>query len=151
MVSAFNFRQFDPFFVGFDRMWNEMDRLQQSVGFTQKQGYPPYNIVKHDDEKYTIELAVAGFGEGDINVDVAEDVLTIKGKVPSVEDGPETIHKGIAGRNFERKFTLADTIVCNGATLENGMLKVELERIIPEEKKPRLIPINGKKPELLNE
>ena len=151
MVSAFNFRQFDPFFVGFDRMWSEMDRLQQSVGFTQKQGYPPYNIVKHDDEKYTIELAIAGFGEEDINVDVAEDVLTIKGKVPSVEDGPETIHKGIAGRNFERKFTLADTIVCNGATLENGMLKVELERIIPEEKKPRLIPINGKKQALLNE
>jgi len=151
MVSALNFRQFDPFFVGFDRMWSEMDRLQQSVGFTQKQGYPPYNIVKLDEERYVIELAVAGFGENDISVEAKEDVLTIKGKAPGVEGNSETLHRGIAARNFERQFNLAETILVKDAALENGMLRVKLERFIPEDKKAKLIPINGKKPQLLNE
>ena len=151
MVSALNFRQFDPFFVGFDRMWSEMDRLQQSVGFTQKQGYPPYNIVKLDEERYVIELAVAGFGESDISVEAKEDVLIIKGKAPGVEGEPETLHRGIAARNFERQFNLAETILLKDAALENGMLRIKLERFIPEDKKAKLIPINGKKPQLLNE
>lgn len=151
MVSALNFRQFDPFFVGFDRMWSEMDRLQQSVGFTQKQGYPPYNIVKRDDEHYVIEMAVAGFGEKDISVEVKEDVLTIKGKAPSDGEETETLHRGIAARNFERQFTLSETILVKAAVLEHGMLRIELERFIPDEKKAKLISINGKKPQLLTE
>ena len=152
MVSAnqINLRQFDPFFVGFDRMWDEIDRLQQSTGFTGKGGYPPYNIVRHDpggsDTKFSIEMAVAGFSESEIEVILQEDVLTIKGKVSQDSNGgSEIIHQGIAARNFDRRFTLSESIEVTGCKLENGMLVVDLEKLIPEEKKPWVVPINDPK------
>tara|TARA_B100000902_G_scaffold385308_1_gene426512 strand:+ start:766 stop:1101 length:336 start_codon:yes stop_codon:yes gene_type:complete len=106
-------------------------------------GYPPYNIQKTEDFKFEIEMALAGFDKKDIEIEVAEGTLTVK----SVKDKDKgetdeyTLYKGISQRNFTRKFTLADDIVVNGAELKNGMLKISLERIVPEEKKPKMITI----------
>jgi molecular chaperone IbpA len=114
-------------------------------------GYPPYNIVKTSDMTYVIEMAVAGFKEDEIQVVVKENVLTIKGN--NVTEEKEYIHRGIASRSFARTLRLADTIEIKGAYLADGMLTIELENVIPEEKKERLILISSKKstPELLVE
>jgi molecular chaperone IbpA len=133
--------QYDPFTtVGFDRIFNRIDKLQQAA--TNKSvTYPPYNITKESDTTYVVELAVAGFSEEDINVEVTDSVLTVSGNIDSV-DKNEYIHKGIAARAFERTFTLADTVIVKDATLKNGMLRIMLENVIPEEKKPQKIAIN---------
>ena len=114
-------------------------------------GYPPYNIVKTSDMAYVIEMAVAGFKEDEIQVVVKENVLTIKGN--NVTEEKEYIHRGIASRSFARTLRLADTIEIKGAHLADGMLTIELENVIPEAKKERLILISSKKstPELLVE
>jgi molecular chaperone IbpA len=114
-------------------------------------GYPPYNIVKTSDMTYVIEMAVAGFKEDEIQVVVKENVLTIKGNNATEEK--EYIHRGIASRSFSRTLRLADTIEIKGAHLADGMLTIELENVIPEAKKERLILISSKKstPELLVE
>jgi molecular chaperone IbpA len=139
----------DPFFIGFDRVLN---RMQNSTpGQT---NYPPYNIVKLDDDRYTIEIAVAGFDENEIEVELKEGVLNVFAEKDSKDEG-EYLHKGISARAFRRSFTLSDTIVVNGADLVNGILAIELENVIPEEKKPRKIDIGKKsksgKRTLLNE
>ena len=126
-----------PYAVGFDRTF---DRLFDYVTHqAESTGYPPYNIEKTDEYNFTIEMALAGFGKKDIEIEYAEGLLTVK----SVKEKEEkdTVYKGISQRNFNRKFTLADDIVVNGAKLENGMLTINLERIVPEEKKPQLITI----------
>ena len=134
----------DPFFIGFDRVLN---RMQNSTpGQT---NYPPYNIVKLDDDRYTIEIAVAGFDENEIEVELKEGVLNVFAEKDSKDEG-EYLHKGISARAFRRSFTLSDTIVVNGADLVNGILAIELENVIPEEKKPRKIDI-GKKVNLVRE
>lgn len=128
----------DPFFIGFDRVLN---RMQNSTpGQT---NYPPYNIVKLDDQRYTIEIAVAGFNEDDIEVELKDGVLNVFAEKADKDEG-DYLHKGISARAFRRSFTLSDTIVVNGADLVNGILSIELENVIPEEKKPRKIDI-GKK------
>ena len=128
----------DPFFIGFDRVLN---RMQNSTpGQT---NYPPYNIVKLDDQRYTIEIAVAGFNEDDIEVELKDGVLNVFAERTKQDEG-DYLHKGISARAFRRSFTLSDTIVVNGADLVNGILSIELENVIPEEKKPRKIDI-GKK------
>ena len=136
-----NFNQLTPYAVGFDRVF---DRLQNYVeNNSTSTGYPPYNIQKTEDFKFEIEMALAGFDKKDINIEVAEGVLTVKSikdKDSSATD-EYTLYKGISQRNFTRKFTLADDIVVNDAKLENGMLTIYLERIVPEEKNPRLITI----------
>ena len=141
MVTQFNIRQFDPFFVGFDRMWDQIENLQNSAGFPQK-GYPPYNIVKQDDTRFSIEMAVAGFTEEEVAVVLEKNELTISGKVKGSDEEVEVIHQGIATRNFERKFTLSESIEVTECKLENGMLVVRLEKIVAEEDKPKNIPIN---------
>jgi len=103
-------------------------------------GFPPYNIRKDGDHNYVIEMALAGFGKKDIEVEMANGTLTIRSVKENVSDDSD-IYRGIAYRKFERKFTVADDVVVNDASLENGMLSVALERVIPEEKKPRLITI----------
>ena len=130
-----------PYAVGFDRTF---DRLFDYVTHqAESTGYPPYNIQKTEDFKFEIEMALAGFDKKDINIEVAEGVLTVK----SIKDKDKgatdeyTVYKGISQRNFTRKFTLADEVVVNGAKLENGMLTIELERIVPEEKKPKMITV----------
>ena len=135
-----NLNQLTPYSVGFDRQFNRLNdyvkHQQQSTGF------PPYNIQKVEDFKYTIELALAGFSKDDIEVEVADGVLTVRSvKENDDVDDEWTLHRGISYRKFNRKFTLADDIVVNDAKLENGLLKISLEQIIPEEKKPRLIKI----------
>ena len=140
-----NFGDFEKalgFSIGFDSMF---DRLlggnMQHV--SNNQGYPPYNIRKDGDTKYFIEMAVAGLSEDDLEVELKEGTLTIRSK-QSTEDESDYVHRGIAKRQFERSFALSDDIVVKGCDLTNGMLIVELEKVIPEEKRARLIPIGSK-------
>ena len=129
--------------VGFDRLADMIDTAakQEPAG-----GYPPYNIEQLGEHEYRIELAVAGFAEDDLDIQVQENVLTIAGKRVQSEDaeGRNFLHRGIAERSFERRFHLADNVEVRDAELKNGLLAVRLERQIPEEKKPRQIAINGK-------
>ena len=133
-----NFNQLTPYAVGFDRIFDNLSRY--AADNVQSTGFPPYNIRKEGDYNYVIELALAGFGKKDIEVEVADGTLTIRSVKENSEDD-STVYRGISRRRFERKFTMADDIVVNGAKLENGMLTVELERVVPEEKKPRLISV----------
>jgi len=124
--------------IGFDRMFDRL--LDDSLVTTTN--YPPYNIVKMDDTNYAIQIAVAGFGKDDIEIETKENTLSIKSKEKGdVVDETTYLHKGISNRAFKRTFTISDDVVVKGATFENGLLNVQLERIIPEEKKPRLIKI----------
>ena len=133
-----NFNQLTPYAVGFDRIFDNLSRY--AADNVQSTGFPPYNIRKEGDYNYVIELALAGFGKKDIEVEVADGTLSVRSVKENSEDD-STVYRGISYRRFERKFTMADDIVVNGAKLENGMLTVELERVVPEEKKPRLISV----------
>ena len=140
-LQAFDFNTVTPYAVGFDR---QFDRLwDYATHQAESSGFPPYNIQKTEDYKFVIEMALAGFDKKDISVEVADGVLTIK-SIKDKDTGATdeyTLYKGISKRNFTRKFTLADDIVVKGAKLENGMLTISLERIVPEEKKPRQITV----------
>ena len=133
-----NLNQLNHYAVGFDRVFDRLNDYasQQSTSNT----FPPYNIRKDGDFNFEIELALAGFGKKDIEVEVADGVLTIR-SVKENEDSDDVIHRGISYRKFIRKFTIADDIVVNSAKLDNGLLRVSLERVVPEEKKPRLIDV----------
>lgn len=138
--------------VGFD---NLVRMLDNATRFNGDSGYPPYDIEKLGDDNYRVTMAVAGFTDDELDVTVKDDVLVISGRAAKAdadsEEGGETeqapqpvyLHRGIAKRAFERRFHLADTIKVTGASLENGLLHVSLVREIPEERKPRQIPING--------
>ena len=131
------------FTVGFDSMF---DRLFGALDHpnpnpNNKQGYPPYNIRKDGETKYFIEMAVAGLSEEDLEVELKEGILSVQSKPLNEEDEATYVHRGIAKRTFERNFTLSDDVIVKGCGLINGMLTVELEKVIPEEKKSRLIPI----------
>jgi molecular chaperone IbpA len=134
---------FTPLFrstVGFDRLFDLADSYAE-----QAQGYPPYNIERSDETHYRITLAVAGFGEKDLNLEVREGLLTVTGKREEAEktEAKGYLYQGIAGRSFERRFQLAEHVEVREARLENGLLHIELERLIPEEKKPRKIEIGA--------
>ena len=133
-----NFNKLTPYAVGFDRMFDNLNRYVDNN--QQSHGFPPYNIRKEGDYNYVIEMALAGFGKEDIQVEIAENTLSIRSVKENSEDD-ETQYRGISFRRFERKFTLSDDLVVNNANLENGMLYIDLERIVPEEKKPRLIEV----------
>jgi molecular chaperone IbpA len=133
-----NFNQLTPYAVGYDKMFEHLNSyVSNNVTST---GFPPYNISKGGDLTYVIEMALAGFSKKDIEIEVADGTLTIRSTKEN-EESEETLHRGISYRKFNRKFTLADDIVVNEASLENGMLVINLERIVPEEKKPRLLSI----------
>ena len=136
--------------VGFDRLFKTLDaasRVDESAF-----SYPPYNIEKVNEDSYRIVMAVAGFGEGDLDITAKENSLVISGKKEKAEDETATfLHRGIATRAFERRFDLADHIKVSGAKLENGLLSIELVREIPEAMKPRTIAINGGAKVLENE
>lgn len=125
--------------VGFDRMSRLMEAALQMDGTAK--GYPPYNIAKRDQDQYRVSLAVAGFAEGELNIELHNNQLTVSGRRNDESDGLEYLHQGIAGRAFERRFQLADHIKVVGASLEHGLLHIELEREVPEALKPRSIPI----------
>jgi molecular chaperone IbpA len=131
--GTFNTLFNDPFFIGFDKMFNRLTTTNQQSGF------PPYNVRKVDEDTYIVELAVAGFNKESIDVTEHDGALTIKGERP--EDVEEYIHKGIAGRKFTRTFTLAEYMHVDSADLNDGMLYVVVKRNIPEEKKPKTIKI----------
>ena len=133
-----NFNQLTPYAVGFDRVFDRLNDYasHQSTSNT----FPPYNIRKDGDFNFEIEMALAGFGKKDIEVEVADGVLTVR-SVKDNEESDDVIHRGISYRKFVRKFTMADDIVVNSAKLQNGLLHISLERIVPEEKKPRLVDI----------
>lgn len=139
----------DPFFIGFDSLLNKVNSHAKSY---QASNYPPYNLIKTGENSYLIELAVAGFDEEDFDIQLQDGVLTIKGEVGTSEFETEYLHKGIAARSFERRFTLADTVKVEGASLNQGMLTIRLVNQIPEEKKPIKILVGRQlDPELLTE
>ena len=122
----------------FDNIFDSVFNLNES-----NTSYPPYNILKSDNN-YTISLAIAGFSKDEIDVSLQENELVIKGVAKDQDEKIEFLHRGIAGRNFERKFRLADTIKVSDASYQDGLLNVYLEREIPEHQKPRKIEINNK-------
>ena len=129
------FGRFSPFSIGFDRLFQQL----QAQSVVNQQNYPPYNIVKVDDENFVIELAIAGFDKKEVNVELEKNVLKIEGK--SKDDDKDFIHKGLASRSFERQFTLADDVEVSGVNWKM-VSKVELKRVIPEEDKPIKIKIS---------
>ena len=134
-------RDISPFAVGFDRTFDTLELLASSRA--KETNYPPYNIRKISEDQYAIELAVAGFEDKDIDIELVEETLTIKGNRPN-EAGDGLLHQGLAARDFVKKFVLSDDMEIKGAALSNGMLYVGLERIIPDEKKPRKIKLTSK-------
>lgn len=122
----------------FDNIFDSVFNLNES-----NTSYPPYNILKSDNN-YTISLAIAGFSKDEIDVSLQENELVIKGVAKDQDEKIEFLHRGIAGRNFERKFRLADTVKVSDASYEDGLLNIYLEREIPEHQKPRKIEINNK-------
>lgn len=135
----------DPFFIGFDSILDKLNHSQTNIS-----NYPPYNLIKTGNDTFIIELAVAGFDEEDFDIELHDGILTIQAEVKDSDVSTNYLHKGIAARNFVRKFTLADTIQVTGVSLHQGMLTVQLYNAIPEEKKPKKIPISSG-PELLTE
>ena len=127
------------FSVGFDSVFDRFFDMDTN----REQGYPPYNIRKVNDIQYVIELALAGFSKDDIEVELTDGLLAIRSKdrKEEEEDSDSFVHKGIARRSFSRTYTLSDDVVVKGADLKDGMLIINLERVIPDEKKPRLIQI----------
>jgi molecular chaperone IbpA len=137
MVTQFAMDLFnDPFFIGFNR---ELGRLN-SAHKTNLQSYPPYDLLKLDEDTYRLSVAVAGFTKDDINVSVDNGTLVIKGEIVEVTDG-EVVHKGIASRKFIRSFALGEYMEVTNAEMKDGMLHIDIYRIIPEDKKPKEIAI----------
>jgi len=137
-----NIRDFERAFqtsVGLDSLFSRLFDVDPG---TSSSGYPPYNIKKTGEYAYQIEMALAGFSKDELQVEVADGTLSIKTVPSEKEEGNDFLHRGIAKRQFSRRFTLSDDVVVKGADLYNGLLTIDLERVIPEEKKPREIPIN---------
>ena len=138
-LSLFDhFNTLTPYTVGYDRIFDNLARYVDNN--TTSTGFPPYNIRKDGENNYVIEMALAGFGKKDIEVEMTDGTLSIRSVKENVDDD-SNLYRGIAYRKFERKFTVADDVMVNDAKLENGMLSIALERIIPDEKKPRLITV----------
>ena len=148
-MRGFDYSPFYRATVGFDRVFDLLDSV---AGQNAGNGYPPYNIEKAGDNAYRIVMAVAGFSEAELNLTQKENELLVTGQsAPNADEGKEFLYRGIAGRNFERRFQLADHVKVAGAKLANGLLTIELVREIPEEKKARAITIEAQaKPALTN-
>lgn len=137
MVTQFGLDLFnDPFFIGFNR---ELSRLNNAHKVN-SQSYPPYDLIKLDEDTYRLSIAVAGFTKEDIDVSVDNGTLIIKGEITEVADA-EVVHKGIASRKFTRSFALGEYMEVTGAEMKDGMLHINVDRIVPEEKKPKSITI----------
>ncbi len=135
--------EFAPFYrsaIGFDRLFQALDR---SAGFDSESTYPPYNIERTGENAYRITLAVAGFSQDELEIEVKEQTLLVSGEKTPDAEGKTYLHRGIAARAFERRFQLADHVDVTGAKFENGLLHVDLVRNVPESKKPRTIAIGS--------
>lgn len=127
--------------VGFDSLFDRLQRMSNTQ--TSSGNYPPYNLIKHTDDKYTIELAVAGFKQGDIEVQIEKDTLIVKGEqAVDLDEGTEYLHHGISARSFLRTWPLSEHVEVLSASMQDGILSIQLERQIPEEAKPKSIEIN---------
>ena len=131
---TFTLDKYMPYTIGFDSFFNSLDSITGDV-----KGYPHYNIKKLDDNKWSIELALAGFSKDDIEIEVKDNVMTINGELK--EENNEYVYKGISSRKFSKSFTLAEFTECESATMENGILSIILEKNIPEDKKPQKVKI----------
>ena len=138
IFDHFDRNMLTPYAVGFDRVFDQLQSY--ATNNITSTGFPPYNIRKDGDYGYVIEMALAGFSKKDIEVEVADGTLSVRSVKENVDDDAD-IYRGIAYRKFNRKFTIADDVVVNSAALENGMLNIDLERVVPEEKKSRLITV----------
>ncbi len=142
-LSIFN--SLRPFSIGFDDMFDQFENMLGNGGLSMQSNYPPYNIRRTGQDKYSIELALAGFSKNDVEVEFEDNLLTVKtkqvDKSDNKNDDGEIIHKGISQRHFARSFTIADDVKVNGAQLKDGLLTIACERIIPEHKKRKLIEI----------
>ena len=142
-LSIFN--SLKPFSIGFDDMFDQFENMLGNGGLNMQSNYPPYNIKKTGKDKYSIEVALAGFNKKDVEVEFEDNLLTVRTKqVNKSEDkneNGEIIHKGISQRHFARSFTIADDVKVNGAELKDGLLTIACERIVPEYKKKKLIEI----------
>ena len=142
-LSIFN--SLRPFSIGFDDMFDQFENLLGNGGLAMQSNYPPYNIRKTGKDKYSIEVALAGFSRKDVEVEFEDNLLTVRTKqVNKTEDNIENgeiLHKGISQRQFARSFTIADDVKVNGAELKDGLLTIACERIVPEHKKKKLIEI----------
>jgi molecular chaperone IbpA len=134
------FKDFDKLFVGFDDQFSKLSKMHDDLT-KHIPNYPPYNIRKVNDNTYVIEIAVAGFSKSEIEVEFADDKLIVSGNAQD-DDSADWLYKGIATRNFTRTFALDDKIEIKGAALINGMLKIALEKIIPDHKKPKKIEVS---------
>ena len=138
------FSSLRPLSIGFDEMFDQFESMLGNGGLVQN-NYPPYNIRKAGKDKYAIELAVAGFNKNDVEIEYEDKLLTVRTKKieKAVEkDGNEIIHRGISQRSFSRSFTIADDVKVNGAELKDGLLTIVCEKIVPEQKKKKLISIS---------
>ena len=144
MRTDFDFSPYYRATVGFDRVFDLLDSVASQTG---PSGYPPYDIEKTGDDAYRIVMAVAGFSEAELSLTQKEDELLVSGRAQPTSQEKEYLYRGIAGRDFERRFQLADHVKVTGARLVNGMLSIELKRDVPEEKKPRAIRIEAEAPQ----
>ena len=143
-----NALDFSPLFrsaIGFDRLLRQLDQARAAP---EAQAYPPYNIEKTGEDSYVLTMAVAGFAPQDLEITARENTLTVAGRSAQSEEGRSYLHRGIAGRAFERRFALADHIVVEGASLENGLLNISLRRVVPEALRPRRIEVQPSRPVL---
>ena len=139
MVTTYTWDLFkDPFFIGFDRALDTWSHAQTVSSAT---NYPPYNVIKVDEDNFVVELAVAGFSKTDIDVSTADGKLTVKGELNTEDNDSKFIHRGIAARKFTREWALGEYMEVNAAELKDGMLQIDIVRILPEEKKPKTIKI----------
>ena len=139
MVTTYTWDLFkDPFFIGFDKALDTWNHVQTVSGATT---YPPYNVIKVDEDNFVVELAVAGFGKTDIDVSTSEGKLVVKGELNAEDSDSKFIHRGIAARKFTREWALGEYMEVKAAELKDGMLKIDIVRILPEEKKPKTIKI----------
>jgi molecular chaperone IbpA len=138
MVTQFAMDLFrDPFFIGFNR---EIERMANVHNAASRQSYPPYDVLKLDDDTYLVSLAVAGFTKENITVSVDNGTLVVSGEIVEVTDA-EVLHKGIAARKFTRSFALGEYMEVSGASIKDGMLNINISRLVPEDKKPKTIKI----------
>ena len=142
-LSIFN--SLRPFSIGFDDMFDQFENMLGNGGLSMQSNYPPYNIRRTGQDKYSLEVALAGFSKNDVEVEFEDNLLTVRtkqvDKSDNKNDDGEIIHKGISQRHFARSFTIADDVKVNGAQLKDGLLTIACERIIPEHKRKKLIEI----------
>ena len=143
-LHTFDFPQLHRHAIGFDRLFDELNR---TFANSRSDNYPPHNIAQLDDNHFVVEVAVAGFKEDEIDVELKDNQLTVKGEKAKVEDAPQItyLHKGLSARNFTRTFTLNEHVEVRAATIENGVLAIALELVVPEEDQPKKIAITYKK------